>query len=111
MTRDVKWADWKNINPAETLKMFYKAEKEDLVPGIQEDTIPASKSEENMPVNVIPDEGERVRPNEISEKSSELSYLKKMQMRTYQRTIEYLIHGRSYIHRTTQLYIRCTIQS
>ena len=30
-----------------------------------------------MPVHVIPDEGERVRPNEISEKSSEPTYLKK----------------------------------
>ena len=34
MTRDVKSADWKNTDPAETLKMFRKAEKEDLVPGI-----------------------------------------------------------------------------
>ena len=77
MTRDVKWADWKNTNPAETLKIFYEAEKEDLVPGIQEDAIPTSKPEENMPVNVIPDEGERVRPNDISEKSSERTCLKK----------------------------------
>ena len=30
-----------------------------------------------MPVNVIPDEGERLRPDEISEKSSKLTYLKK----------------------------------
>ena len=34
MTRGVKWADWKMTNPAETLKMFRKAEKEYLVPGI-----------------------------------------------------------------------------
>ena len=34
MTRDVTWADWKMTNPAETLKMFREAEKEDLVPGI-----------------------------------------------------------------------------
>ena len=27
MTRDVKWADWKNTDPAETLKMFWEAEK------------------------------------------------------------------------------------
>ena len=40
MTRDVKWAEWKNTNPAETLKMFRKAEKENLVPGIEEDVIP-----------------------------------------------------------------------
>ena len=30
-----------------------------------------------MTVYVIPDEGERVKPNEVSEKSSELTYLKK----------------------------------
>ena len=27
MTRDVKWLDWKMTDPAETLKMFCKAEK------------------------------------------------------------------------------------
>ena len=30
-----------------------------------------------MPVHVIPDERERVRQNEVSDKSSELKYLKK----------------------------------
>ena len=30
-----------------------------------------------MPVNIIPDEGEIVRLNEISEKSSDLTYLNK----------------------------------
>ena len=30
-----------------------------------------------MPLHVIPDEGERVRPNEISENLLELTYLKK----------------------------------
>ena len=34
MTRDVKWEDWKMTDPAETLKMFRKSEKEYLVPGI-----------------------------------------------------------------------------
>ena len=77
MNRDVKWEDWKMTDPAETLKMFREAEKEDLVPGIQEDVIPTSKPEENMTVHVIPDEGERVRPKKISKKSSELTYLKK----------------------------------
>ena len=43
MTRDVKWTNWKNTNPADTLKMFRKAEKEDLVPGIEEYVIPTSK--------------------------------------------------------------------
>ena len=30
-----------------------------------------------MPVYVIPDKGERVRPNEISKRSSDLTYLNK----------------------------------
>ena len=68
MTRDVKWADQKKTKPEETLKMFCKAEKEDLVPVMEEDVIPTSKQEENMPVHVIPDEKEKVRPNENSEK-------------------------------------------
>ena len=77
MTMDVKWEYWKKTNPVKTLKMFRKAEKECLVPGIEEDVIPTSKLEENMPVHVIPDEGERVSLNEIFEKSSEITYLKK----------------------------------
>ena len=48
-----------------------------MVPGIEEDVIPTSKPEEKMYVHVILDEGERVKPNEISEKSSDLKYLKK----------------------------------
>ena len=40
MTRDVKWADWKMTDPADTLKMFRESNKEDLVPGIEEDIIP-----------------------------------------------------------------------
>ena len=35
------------------------------------------KTEENMPIHVIPDGGERVRLNEISGKSSDIMYLKK----------------------------------
>ena len=69
MTRDVKWADWKNTDPAETLKMFCEVENEYLLPGIEEDVIPTSKPEDKMTVHVIPDEGEIVNPNEISEKS------------------------------------------
>ena len=76
MNRDVKWANWKNTDPAENLKMFCEAEKEDLVPGIEEDIF-TSNPEENMPLHLIPEEGEIVRPNENSEKSSELTYLKK----------------------------------
>ena len=74
MTRDIKWADWKINDPAETLKMIHKANKEYLVPGIEEDIIPISEPEDKMPVHVIPDEGERVRLNGISENSSELTY-------------------------------------
>ena len=40
MTRDIKWADWKNTDATETLKMFREAEKEYLVPGIEKDDIP-----------------------------------------------------------------------
>ena len=36
-----------------------------------------SEPEKNMPVCVIPDEGERLRPNENSEKSIEFKYRKK----------------------------------
>ena len=56
MTRGVKWAGWKMTDPEETMNIFREANKEDSVPGIQEDTIPTSKLEENMPVHVIPDE-------------------------------------------------------
>ena len=43
MTKDNKWTDWKNTDPTETLKMFREAEKEYLVPGIEEDGIITSK--------------------------------------------------------------------
>ena len=43
MTREVKWGDWENIDPAETMKMFRKEEKKYLVSGIEEDVIPTSK--------------------------------------------------------------------
>ena len=56
-TRDFKWADWKNTDPAETLKMFREVEKKYFVPGIEEEGINTSKPEENMPVYLIPDEG------------------------------------------------------
>ena len=45
MTRDVKWADWRMTDPEETLKIFCDAQKEDLVPGIEEDKIPMSEPE------------------------------------------------------------------
>ena len=43
ITRYVKWAGWKMTNTVETLKMFHKSEKEDLVPGIGENVIPTSR--------------------------------------------------------------------
>ena len=55
-------------NPEKTLKMFRKAHEEYLVPGIDEDKIPTSETEDNIPVHVIPDEGGSVKPNENSEK-------------------------------------------
>ena len=42
MTRDVKGEDCKMTNPEETLRMFCEANKEDLVPGKEEDIIPTS---------------------------------------------------------------------
>ena len=61
-------------DPAETLKMFCKAHKEDLVPGIQEDIIPTPEPENKMPVHITPDEEEIVRPNKNSQKSSQFTY-------------------------------------
>ena len=70
MTRGVKWVEWKMTDPMENLKMFHDLHKEDFVPVIEEEKISTSEPEENIPVQVIPDEGESVRPNENS-KSSE----------------------------------------
>ena len=47
------------------------------MPGIEEDIIPISESEDKMHMHIIPDEGKRVRRNEIFEKSSDLTYLNK----------------------------------
>ena len=111
MTRGIIWADWKNTDPAETLKMFREAEKEYLVPGIQEDVIPMSKTEENIPMHVISDEVERVRSKEISEKSSELTYLNK------DADADTLLYGRVFnaLKKLDTPYSptmqRCTIQS
>ena len=57
ITRDIKWVDWKITNTLETLKMFQEPDKEDLVPGIEEDIITTSKPEDKIPLHVIPDEG------------------------------------------------------
>ena len=64
MTRDVKWADCKMTDPAETLKMFRDAYKEYMVPGIEEDMIPTLEPEFKMPVNVTPYKVESVMLNE-----------------------------------------------
>ena len=51
-------------NPEETMKMFRDSNKYDIVPCIEEDKTPTSDPEENLPVNVIPDEEESARKNE-----------------------------------------------
>ena len=68
MTRGIKWADWKLTDIAETLKMLHDAHKIYFVAGIQENKIPTSETEDKIPVQVIPDEGGSVKPNENSEK-------------------------------------------
>ena len=77
ITRDFKWVDWKMTDQTENLKMFRKAHKEHLVPGIEEDNIPKSEPEDNMPVHIIPDGGESVRQNKNSVESLEFMYHKK----------------------------------
>ena len=62
MKRDVKWADWKMTNTEKTLKMFCNAHSKYLVSGIDVCIIIASEPEDKMPVHIIPDEGESVRP-------------------------------------------------
>ena len=76
MTRDIKWVEWKITDPAETMKMFCGPNKDNLVPGIKEEKTPTSEPEDKLPVHIIPDEGESMRPNEKS-KSSEFTYHKK----------------------------------
>ena len=49
MTRDVQWVDQKVTDPAETLKLYCKVHKGDLVPVIEEDKIPIPEPEEKMP--------------------------------------------------------------
>ena len=65
------------IDPEEKPKIFYEAHKEYLVPVIEEANIPTSELEDKMPVHLIPDEGESVRLNENSEKSSDFTHHKK----------------------------------
>ena len=80
MTKDVKWVEWKVIDPEENLKMFCDSHEKYLVPGIEKENTPTSEPEDNpednIYVHVIPDEGESVMPNKKL-KSSEFTYHKK----------------------------------
>ena len=48
-------------DPEETLNMFCDANKEYLVPDVEEDNIHKSESEDKMPVHVIHDMGQYMR--------------------------------------------------
>ena len=67
MTRNVKWADRKMTDPAETMNIFHEEHKEYLALGIEEDIITTSELEDNMTVHVIPDNGKTLRQNKNSE--------------------------------------------
>ena len=58
------------------MKMFHYYYEDDIVTGIYEHKTPTPYLEDNLPVHVIPDEGEIVRTNEKN-KSSGLTYSKK----------------------------------
>ena len=64
MSRDIKWAEWKTIDPEETMKMFFYLNEEDLVPRIEEDKTTTSYPEEKLPVHAVLDEGESASMNE-----------------------------------------------
>ena len=57
VTRDIKWAEWKLTDPAETMNMFRDSHEECLVPDIYEDKTPTSEPEDKLHVHTIPDEG------------------------------------------------------
>ena len=67
--------------------MFCKADKEYLVPGIEEDIITTSEPEDKMHVHVIPVEVERVRLNEFFLSHQRLYTSRKMQTQKRQRMI------------------------
>ena len=58
MSRDIKWAEWKATDTAETMKMFRNSNEDDLVPGMYEDKTPTSNPEYKLP-----DDGEIARTN------------------------------------------------
>ena len=57
-------------DPEKTLNFVRETHKEDLLPDIEEDNIPTSETEYNMPVHVIPYDGESVRPTKNTDKPS-----------------------------------------
>ena len=64
-------------DPVETLMISHNSHEEDFVTVIEEDNIPTSEPEENMPVHTIPDEVESMNPKENLDKFSEFTYHKK----------------------------------
>ena len=80
MSSYIKWAECKNKDPAETMKMFRNLNENDLVSSIeevvQEYNTPTSDPEDPLHMHVIHDEGESARTNE-NIKSSQTRYLKK----------------------------------
>ena len=52
-------------DPVETINMFNDSNKYGLMQGIEEDKTNTSEPEDKLPVHVIPDEGEIVRPKKI----------------------------------------------
>ena len=71
MSRDIKWAEWKTTDPAETMKTFRNSNEDGLVPGMYED-----KTLTSDPEDKLSDEGEIARTNEKTN-LSELTYPKK----------------------------------
>ena len=66
-----------------------RGDPEDWVPGIEEDIIPKSEPEYNMPVHEIPDEGETVSPIFFLKSHQSLRTSRKTQTQTRQHTIDY----------------------
>ena len=64
MTRYIKWGEWKMIDSLETLKILCNSNEGDIVPDTEEYKTTMSEPKDNLPVHVITDEVESVRPNE-----------------------------------------------
>ena len=63
MSREIKWKEWKTTYPAETMKMLFYQNIDDLVPGIEKDKHTTSDTEDKLSVHGIPDEREIARTN------------------------------------------------